>query len=217
MKKIVVAIDGPAGAGKSTISKLVAQKLGIEYIDTGAMYRAVTLKIIRNNIDINDDVILEKMLNSTEITLDNGKVYLDGEDVSAEIRQLYVSSRVSEIAAKQVVRDRLVELQRKMALSKNVIMDGRDIGTVVLKDANYKIYLTASVEERAARRYKEFCQQNSSVTFQEICNDIKERDRIDMNRRYNPLVKAEDATLVDTTGKSIDEVVEEILRIINNN
>ncbi|EYE88391.1 cytidylate kinase [Fervidicella metallireducens AeB] len=217
MKKIVVAIDGPAGAGKSTISKLVAQKLGIEYIDTGAMYRAVTLKIIRNKIDVSDDVTLEKMLNSTEITLENGKVYLDGEDVSTEIRQLYVSGRVSEIAAKQVVRDRLVELQRKMALSKNVIMDGRDIGTVVLKDANYKIYLTASVEERAARRYKEFCQQNSSVTFQEICNDIKERDRIDMNRSYNPLVKAEDAILIDTTGKSIDEVVDEILLIIKNN
>jgi cytidylate kinase len=216
MDRIVIAIDGPAGAGKSTISKIVAKKLNIEYIDTGAMYRAVTLKLKRKNVSLSDEEELKKIMDETDIDFVNSRVYLDGEDVSEEIRMPYVSEMVSEVAAKGVVREKLVQLQRNMAAKKSVIMDGRDIGTNVLKDANYKIYLTASVEERAERRYKEMKEKGINVTFSEICHDIQERDRIDMSREINPLKKAEDAVLVDTTGKGIDDVVEEILKIANS-
>ncbi|QCX32619.1 (d)CMP kinase [Caloramator sp. E03] len=215
MRNLIIAIDGPAGAGKSTISKIIAEKLNIEYIDTGAMYRAVTLKIIRKGISLNDDDAIECMLKETEIDFINGRIYLDGEDVSKDIRTIEVSSKVSDVAAKSYVRQRLVEIQKNMAAKKSVIMDGRDIGTNVLKDANYKIFLTASVEERAKRRYKEMIEKGSNVTFEDVCKDIENRDRIDSTRKVNPLRKADDAIEVDTTSKSIDEVVDEILSIVN--
>lgn len=215
MKNMVIAIDGPAGAGKSTISKILAQKLNIEYIDTGAMYRAVTLKIIRMGIDLQDDEAIKDMLKYTKIDFVKGRIYLDGEDVSEEIRTIKVSSKVSDVAAKPYVREKLVEIQRKMAMQKSVIMDGRDIGTNVLKDANVKIFLTASIEERAKRRYKEMIEKGINVTFEEICRDIENRDRIDSTRKTNPLRKAEDAVDIDTTSKTIDEVVEEIISIVN--
>lgn len=215
MGRLVIAIDGPAGAGKSTISKIVANKLNIEYIDTGAMYRAMALKIIRQNIEIRNLEALQTLSNNTDIDFINSKVFLDGEDVSEEIRMPFVSERVSEVAAKAVVREKLVELQRGMAKTKSVIMDGRDIGTNVLKDADCKIFLTANVEERAERRYKELINKGISTSFEEICHDIQERDRIDSTREINPLKRADDAVLVDTSGKGIDEVVEEILKIVN--
>lgn len=215
MKNMVIAIDGPAEVGKSTISKILAQKLNIEYIDTGAMYRAVTLKIIRMGIDLQDDEAIKDMLKYTKIDFVKGRIYLDGEDVSEEIRTIKVSSKVSDVAAKPYVREKLVEIQRKMAMQKSVIMDGRDIGTNVLKDANVKIFLTASIEERAKRRYKEMIEKGINVTFEEICRDIENRDRIDSTRKTNPLRKAEDAVDIDTTSKTIDEVVEEIISIVN--
>lgn len=214
MDRLVIAVDGPAGAGKSTISKIVAKRLEIEYIDTGAMYRAVTLRLLSENIDLSDDDKVESVLNDIDIRLSNGRVYLNDEDVSEEIRMPYISANVSEVAAKAAVREKLVELQRRMALSQSVIMDGRDIGTNVLKDANYKFYLTASVEERGERRYKELLEKGIEVNLKDICRDIEDRDNYDMNREINPLCKAQDAVLIDTTGKGINEVVEDILGII---
>lgn len=214
MKKFAIAVDGPAGAGKSTISKLVAQKLGIEYIDTGAMYRAITLKLINNKVDFGDENTVKDIVNNTKVELVNGRVILDGTDVSEEIRMPYVSSRVSEVAAMPIVRERLVFLQRLMAENTIVIMDGRDIGTNVLKNAEIKIFLTASVEERANRRFIEMQNKGINITFEEICDDIRKRDTIDSTREVNPLRQAEDAILVDTTGKSIEQVVEEITSII---
>lgn len=214
MKRIVIAIDGPAGAGKSTISKLLAQRLNIEYIDTGAMYRAVTLKMLMNNIPAKN-INVKDMLKNTDIEFINGKLFLDGIDVSEEIRKPIVTSNVSEVAAMKVVREKLVDMQRSMAGEKSVIMDGRDIGTNVLKDADFKIFLTASVEERAGRRQKELLEKGIDISFEEMCSDIKRRDDYDSNRKINPLCMAEDAILVDTTSKGISEVVEEILEIVN--
>lgn len=216
MKRIVVAIDGPAGAGKSTISRIIAKRLNIEYIDTGAMYRAVTLKALNMNININDDFELEKLLNDTSIVFEDSKLLLDNVDVSVKIRMPEINERVSEIATKFIVRKKLVELQRQMSLNRNVIMDGRDIGTYVLVNANFKIYLTASVKERAERRYLELKEKGVQVNFDEVFREIEERDLKDTTREFNPLKKAEDAVLVNTTGKDINEVVEEILGIINN-
>ncbi|MEG2811812.1 MAG: (d)CMP kinase [Clostridium sp.] len=214
MSQIVVAVDGPAGAGKSTICKMVAKKLNLEYIDTGAMYRALTLKVLNNNIKIDDIEKITNILGETKIDLINGRVYLDGVDVSEEIRTPYVSENVSSIAKISLVRDELVNMQRCMASEKSVIMDGRDIGIRVLKNASIKIYLTASVEERAERRYREFKEKGMDVSLIDVINDIKERDRVDMTREVTPLCQAEDAILVDTTSKSIDEVVSEMISLI---
>lgn len=213
MNKIVIAIDGPAGAGKSTISKIVASRLGIEYIDTGAMYRAVTLKAFRNNIGFGDKDALDKMLEKTTIEFKNRRIILDGEDVSEEIRLPYISQNVSEVSAVPEVRFKLIELQRKMASSGGVIMDGRDIGTNVLKDARLKIFLTASIEERARRRYEELKDKGLDVSFEKICQEIEARDKYDSSRKVNPLCKAEDAVLLDSTNMSIEQVVDEIVRM----
>jgi cytidylate kinase len=211
MNKITIAIDGPAGAGKSTISKIIASRLGIEYIDTGAMYRAVTLKAFRNNIGFGDKNALDSMLEKTAIEFKNKRLIMDGEDVSDEIRLPYVSENVSEVSAVPEVRLRLVELQRKMASSGGVIMDGRDIGTNVLKNAQLKVFLTASIEERAHRRYMELKDKGLDVSFEKMCQDIEARDKYDSSRKVNPLCKAEDAVLLDSTNKSIDQVVDEII------
>lgn len=213
MNKIVIAIDGPAGAGKSTISKIVASRLGIEYIDTGAMYRAVTLKAFRNSVGFGDKDALDRMLEKTTIEFRNRRIILDGEDVSEEIRLPHISQNVSEVSAVPEVRLRLIELQRKMASCGGVIMDGRDIGTNVLKDAQLKIFLTASIEERARRRYEELKEKGIDVSFEKICQDIEARDKYDSSRKVNPLCKAEDAVLLDSTNMSIGQVVDEIVRM----
>ena len=213
MNKIVIAIDGPAGAGKSTISKIIASRLGIEYIDTGAMYRAATLKAIRSNVALGDKESLDSMLEKTSIEFKDRRLILDGEDVSEEIRLPYVSKNVSEVSAVPEVRLRLVELQRKMASTGGVIMDGRDIGTNVLKDADLKVFLTASIEERAHRRYAELKEKGLDVSFEKICCDIEARDNYDSSRKVNPLCKAEDAVLLDSTSKSIEQVVDEIISL----
>ncbi len=209
---IRIAIDGPGGAGKSTIAKQVARALDIDYIDTGAMYRAVGYKLIRDNVDMYDEDALLAMLEATDIDFSGGKTILDGEDISDRIRTQEISRKASECSALAPVRAKLVELQKKMGSTKSVIMDGRDIGTVVLKDAELKIYLTASAEERAERRHKELLLKGEDISYEKVLADMQERDYNDMHREITPLRKADDAIELDTTGMSIDEVTEYILR-----
>ena len=210
-----IAIDGPSGAGKSTIAKAVASILKIDYIDTGAMYRAIGYKISRDGVDMYDEVQLGEMLKNTDVDLSEGKVLLDGEDVSGKIRTPEMSKMASDCSALGAVRTKLVELQRGMAKAKSVIMDGRDIGTNVLTDAKYKIYLTATVEERAGRRYKELIEKGETVTFEEVLEDMKKRDHNDSTRALNPLRKADDAIEIDSTEMKFQEVVDKILEIVN--
>jgi len=212
MSKIYkIAIDGPSGAGKSTIAKRVAQELAIDYIDTGAMYRAVGLKMLRLGIPMEENEVLLEMLGNTDVDFSEGKVYLDGEDVSGLIRTQEVSKAASDCSAFASVRRKLVELQQAMGRRKSVIMDGRDIGTVVLRDAEYKFYLTATAEERAMRRYKELREKGSEDTYEKVLEDVNRRDYNDMHREVDPLRQAEDAVLIDSTHMSIDEVVDFII------
>lgn len=214
-KKLIIAIDGPAGAGKSTIAKRVAEKLNIEYIDTGAMYRALTLKILKTNTDINNLVEILKIMESTSIEFKNNHIYLDGTRVDDEIRENAISKKVSLIAKIKEVRIMMIQMQQKMAEHNNVIMDGRDIGTVVLPNANYKFFVTASVEERAMRRYKELALKNKgNINYKKVLEEIKTRDRIDSTREFAPLKKSPDAYLIDTTNKTIEECVNEVINII---
>ena len=213
---IRIAVDGPGGAGKSTIAKLVAKELNIDYIDTGAMYRATGLKIIRTGIDMNNEEELVNMLADTEIDFSAGKTILDGEDISGFIRTEEVSKMASACSALGPVREKLVELQKKMAASKSVIMDGRDIGTNVIKDAELKIFLTASAEERAKRRYDELIAKGQEADYEKVLVDINARDYNDTHRKLNPLAKADDAIELDTTHMTIDEVTAFIIEKANN-
>ncbi|MBQ1868724.1 (d)CMP kinase [Selenomonas sp.] len=214
MKKLVVAIDGPAGAGKSTVAQLAAKKLGYTYIDTGAMYRAVAWKTLQQGKKITDELILE-VVKDIDVNLayadGKTKVTVDGTDVSTAIRTPEVSGIVSQVAALGPVRTKMVDLQRKMAERGSVLMDGRDIATNVLPNADVKIFLTASIEERAMRRWKEMKEKGYDITLEKLQQDIAARDKADSEREISPLVQAEDATLLDTTGLSIDEVVARIL------
>lgn len=209
-----VAIDGPSGAGKSTIAKAVAKKLGIDYVDTGAMYRAVGYKASSLNVPPEDSEAVKKLLADTDIDFVNGDIVLDGAVVNDKIRTPEISKAASIYSAIPEVREKLVEIQRGMGARKSVIMDGRDIGTNVFRDAEYKIFLTASAEERAERRFEELTAKGQEVRFDEVLRDIEKRDHDDMTRALNPLRKAEDAVEVDTTGLSIDEVIERVLKEI---
>ncbi len=212
MSKIFqIAIDGPSGAGKSTIAKRVAKELGIDYIDTGAMYRAVGLKMLRLGIPMEENEELQKMLDETDVDFADERVYLDGEDVSDLIRTQEISKAASDCSAFAMVRNKLVELQQAMGKRKSVIMDGRDIGTVVLKDAEYKYYLTATPEERAMRRFKELQAKGSEDTYEKVLEDVNKRDYNDMHRAVTPLRQAEDAILIDSTDMTIEEVVAYII------
>ncbi|ABO49686.1 cytidylate kinase [Desulforamulus reducens MI-1] len=209
-----IAIDGPAGAGKSTVAKKVAQKLNLLYIDTGAMYRAVTLKALRERINLWDDIALIELAKRTIITLLAGQkqsVLLDGLDVTREIRTPEVTNNVSIVAKIAGVREVLVQRQREMAEEAGVVMDGRDIGTVVLPKAKAKFFLTASAEERARRRAKEMMNFGYDVDLEQLIKEIEERDFMDSNRAVSPLVPAEDAVLIDSSGMTIDEVVNSII------
>lgn len=208
---IKIAIDGPGGAGKSTIAKLVAKELNIDYIDTGAMYRAIGYKVTKTNTNIEDESALKQMLDNTDIDFSDGNIYLDGENVNTEIRTPEMSLMASKVAAIGDVRNKLVALQRNMGKTKSIIMDGRDIGNNVLTDAEFKFFMTASPEERADRRYKELIEKGEKVTFEEVLEDIKQRDYNDTHRKLNPLKAAEDAIMLDTTGMTIEEVVNNIL------
>lgn len=215
MSKIFqIAIDGPSGAGKSTIAKRVAAELAIDYIDTGAMYRAVGLKMLRLGIPMEENETLFEMLANTDVDFSEGRVYLDGEDVSDLIRTQEVSKAASDCSAFATVRRKLVELQQAMGKRKSVIMDGRDIGTVVLKDAEYKFYLTATAEERAMRRFKELQAKGSTDTYEKVLEDVNKRDYNDMHRDVDPLRQAEDAVLIDSTNMSIEEVVDFIIEAV---
>ncbi|WP_270380242.1 (d)CMP kinase [Mitsuokella multacida] len=214
MKKLVVAIDGPAGAGKSTVAQLAAKELGYTYIDTGAMYRAVAWKVLQQGGEVTDEKILAVIPDiDVDLSYENGKttVRVDGQDVTSEIRTPEVSHIVSQVAALGPVREKMVDLQRKMAERGGVLMDGRDIATNVLPGADVKIYLTASIAERANRRYKELREKGLAVNLADIEHDIAARDKADMEREISPLVQAEDATLLDTTGMTIPEVVARII------
>uniref|UniRef100_A0A7C5Z821 Cytidylate kinase n=1 Tax=Caldicellulosiruptor owensensis TaxID=55205 RepID=A0A7C5Z821_9FIRM len=217
MKKINIAIDGPAGAGKSTISKLLASQLGYIHIDTGAMYRAVGLKVLRNNISPHDSRKIVEILNSTDIKIKlvDGKqvVFLDGEDVTEEIRQPEVSMYASDVSKIREVRERLVKMQQELAKQKGVIMDGRDIGTHVLPNAELKIFLTATAEERAKRRFLELKQKGYNVDYYQLLDEIKKRDQNDMTREFAPLRIAEDAIVIDSTSLSIEEVLQKVLEL----
>lgn len=216
MKKISIAIDGPAAAGKSTIAKRLAKILDYTYIDTGAMYRCVAYYLICNNIDLNDETKIAPVLPKINIELKNdGSVYLNGEDVSTKIRQDEVSKNASNVAKYQSVRDYLVKQQRLMASLGGVILDGRDIGSVVLPNAELKIYQVASVEARAKRRYLENVSRGIECDLESIAKDIEQRDYNDMNREISPLVQASDAIKVDTSLLNIEEVVDVILKLVN--
>ena len=209
MKYYSIAIDGPAGAGKSTIAKRLAAKLGYVYIDTGAMYRAITLFYVDRNIDCDNESEVLAHLDEISITIGysdgNQRVYLNGKDVSDMIRTQAVSDNASKISAIAGVRKKLVALQQDLAKKENVVMDGRDIASVVLPNADLKIYLTASVEVRAKRRYDELIGKGQDADLEQICKEIEERDYRDMHRENSPLVRVEDARLVDTSDLNIDE------------
>ena len=207
---IRIAIDGPGGAGKSTIAKLVGNKLGLEYTDTGAMYRAIGLKLNRERISPNDIEAIRESLDNTSIDFVDGKIILDDEDVSDIIRTQEISKLASMYSQIPDVRTKLVDIQRRIAGGKGVIMDGRDIGTNVLTDAELKIFLTAAPMIRARRRYDELVSKGVQAVFNDIYDDIKDRDYQDSHRKLNPLVKAEDAVLLDTSEMSIEEVVDAI-------
>lgn len=217
MKKIQIAIDGPAGAGKSTIAKIVAEALRFTYIDTGAMYRAVTYKAMNENIQLHDAEAIEKMLQETTITLkpsEQGQlVFVDGQDVSQAIRSNEVTANVSEVAAHANIREILVAMQQKLAADGGVVMDGRDIATHVLKDAELKIYMSATVEERAQRRFLDNERRGIASTIESLQKEIALRDKLDSEREASPLIQAEDALFLDTTHLSIDEAAQEILKL----
>ena len=216
--KIAVTVDGPAGAGKSSISKIVAKKLGYLYIDTGAMYRSVTWAVLHNHIDVNNQKAVEALLPELELTMeasdDSCKVFISGQDVTDFIRTPQVNNAVSIVASYKGVRQYLVERQRLMAEAGGVILDGRDIGSVVLPNAELKIYLTASVEARAMRRYLEVKGTVNEQTLEDIKDSVMQRDDMDKNRKESPLIQVEDAVLVDSSEMTFDETVEHILHLV---
>lgn len=218
MKRFAIAVDGPAGSGKSTVAKLAAARLGIIYVDTGAMYRTVALYCMQNHIPLEEEAAVVAALDALDMRIqpeDGGqRIFLQGQDVTAAIRTAEIGKGASVVGAYQKVRERMVELQQEMAREHSVIMDGRDIGTVVLPDAEVKIYLDAGVEERARRRVGELEAKGEAADPEEIKKMIAERDYQDMHRKHSPLRKAEDAVCLDSTGRSIEEVLDTVLQIV---
>jgi len=215
-RQVKVAIDGPAGAGKSSVAGEVAKRLGFSYLDTGAMYRAITLKLIRERVSPDDFARVEAVLERTRLDIEDGRrIFLDGEEVTAEIRQPYVNSLVSPVSAIPLVRKRLVEMQREIASrTDGIVMEGRDIATKVMPDAEYCFYLYASPAERARRRQKEQLERGLDLKLGEVLAEIEERDRIDSARDDSPLAIAPGSKAIDTTGLTFDQVVEMIVNII---
>ena len=210
----IVAVDGPAGSGKSTISKMVAKKYRLTYLDTGAMYRMIAFTSIRDRVDLDNIEKVVNLLNRVNIDMKDNKFYVDGVDVSLEIRTPEITAIVSKVAAIREVREKLVDLQRKISQGKDVILDGRDIGTVVFTGANLKIFLVASSEERAKRRVLDFKNKGIDEKFEDVLREIIRRDELDSNRKESPLKKAEDAIEIDTSFMNIDEVVGAISKLV---
>ncbi len=225
MKKngLVIAIDGPAAVGKSTMGKIIARELDFLYIDTGAIYRAITWKVLKNNINVYDEDTISNLVSNTYITIEKKNrnslkgyynIFVDGEDVTEEIRSPKIDQNVSQIAKLPKIRKQLIYLQRKLAKKGNIIMEGRDIGSVILPKADIKLYFSASEEERIKRRYKELIDKGYNIDYKEVKKQIVQRDEIDSKRKYAPLIKAKDAILIDSTEKSIGEVKDKILKTI---
>jgi cytidylate kinase len=217
MGKLIIGIDGPAGSGKSTVARIVAKRLGLLYLDTGAMYRAATLACIRKGIDFNNDDEIINCVRNCEIELEyknaDLKVYLDGQEITDDIRLPIVNRHISRVSEILEVRKLMVEKQRKLG-SQGAVVEGRDITTVVFPDADFKFYLDADFNVRVERRYKELVSKGIEVKREEVRKDLENRDRSDTTRKYGPLKKAQDAIYIDTTEMSIDDVVEEILKYI---
>ncbi len=213
---MIIAIDGPAGSGKSTIAQLIANDLGLVYLDTGAMYRVFTLKVMKEKIDFNDMTNITKLLNNLWMNIEKDRFFLDDEDVTEEIRKPEISENVSKIAAIREVREKMVEMQREFSRSKDVILDGRDIGTVVFPDADIKVFLVADPLERAKRRHKELIEKGEDVSLDEIYENIITRDKIDSTREISPLKIGKGAIKIDTTARNIKEVKDEIMEIYKN-
>lgn len=217
-KNIVIAIDGPAASGKSTTAKSLAKKLKFLYIDTGAMYRACGLEAIKKNVSLNDKLSLKSMMQNINLEIkysaDGNKIFLDGEDVTKRIREADVTKMSSEIAVIDIVREQMTKLQREIGEQNSIIMDGRDIGTVVFPDADYKFFMEADVQTRALRRQKEYADKGIKVDLQELISEMKWRDENDSNRDIAPLKKAKDAIVIDTTNLSFAEQVEKIYETI---
>lgn len=213
-KKLSIAIDGPAGSGKSTLAKILAEELNFEYIDTGAMYRAFTYKVLINKINPQDEESVVGLLSSTEIDFIDNHIYLDGLKVDELIRTNKINENVSYVASYKKVRDYMVFLQKKMAERKSVVMDGRDITSVVLPHADFKFFITASVEERAKRRYLENIEKGLNTSFNEVIEGIKKRDIIDSTRLESPLTKTDDSILIDNTNLSIEQTLKIITDLV---
>ena len=217
-RKLTIAIDGPSGAGKSTVGKSLAKRLGYIYIDTGAMYRAVALKAKEKSIAPEDEKALSRLASSLQITFvtkgEETHVLCDGEDVTEAIRSPEISRLASDISMRKVVREALVEKQREMGREGGVVLEGRDIGTVVFPDADIKFYLDAETKERGRRRFKELIEKGMKVNFNETVEEVINRDHNDMNRDLSPLKKADDAFFIDSTHRSVEEIVEEMVRIV---
>lgn len=216
---MIVAIDGPAGSGKSSVAKILAQKLGFKYIDTGAIYRAITLKVFQNSIDFNDEKKICQLIDNTKIELidNNGtlKVLLDSVNVTTEIRNSEVTNKIVFISGKSSIRKKLIKHQKECAYGVNAIVEGRDIGTVIFPDAEKKFFLSANIEERANRRYLELKKRNSSIKLEDVLQDIEKRDKSDSTRKAAPLKKSDDAVFIDTTNLSLEEVVDNVRNILD--
>lgn len=214
MKNIIVAIDGPAASGKSTVSKIIAERLNFNYLDTGAMYRCITLFTLQSNVSPDDELKIKELLKDCHISFENNKCFLNGKDVSLDIRKQDVTAHVSQVCAYKDVREHMVFLQREMSKSRNVILDGRDIGTNVFPNADVKIYLVSSVKTRAERRFYDNLEKGIHIPLNELEKDIERRDHADSTRPIAPLKKADDAILVDNSYMNIEETAQHIINII---